>query len=97
MDANGNIVPRFFGRQPSFYNVDMRVMWTRNLGSAGEIDLLFELFNVFDNDNFRTTVFQFSSPIYGLCGGDPNTTNCNSFDGVSREAQIGIKWRFGGN
>ncbi len=54
----------------------MRVMWTRNLGSAGEIDLLFELFNVFNNDNFRTTTFQFSSPIYGLCGRDPNTTNC---------------------
>jgi hypothetical protein len=97
VDANGNIVPRFFGRQPSFYNVDMRLMWTGDLGAAGEIDLLFEIFNVFNNDNFRTTQYVFASPIYGLCGTDPNTTNCSTFDGVSREAQIGIKWRFGGN
>jgi hypothetical protein len=97
VDANGNIVPRFSGRQPSFYNVDMRLMWTRDLGSAGEIDLLFEIFNVFNSENFRTTQYVFASPIYGLCGSDPNTTNCNTYDGVSREAQIGIKWRFGGN
>ncbi|HJS73076.1 MAG TPA: hypothetical protein VJ921_02230, partial [Vicinamibacteria bacterium] len=96
VDANGNIVPRFPVRQPNFYNVDMRLMWTRDLGSAGEIDLLFEIFNVLNNDNFRTTNFIFGSPIYGLCGSDPNTTNCSTYDGVSREAQIGIKWRFGG-
>jgi hypothetical protein len=97
VDSNGNIVPRFPVRQPSFYNVDMRLMWTRNLGRGGEIDLLFEIFNLFNNDNFRTTNFIFASPIYGLCGTDPNVTNCSTFDGVSREAQIGIKWRFGGN
>ncbi len=97
VDANGNIVPRFSGRQPNFYNVDFRLMWTRNLGSAGELDLLFEIFNVLNNDNFRTTNFIFASPIYGLCGSDPSTTNCDRFDGVSREAQIGIKWRFGGS
>jgi outer membrane receptor for ferrienterochelin and colicin len=95
VDANGNIVPRFPERQPSFFNVDMRVMWTRNLGSAGEIDLLFEIFNLFNNDNFRTTNFSFPSAGWGLCGADPNPTNCDRFDGVSREAQIGIKWRFG--
>jgi hypothetical protein len=97
VDSSGNIVPRFPERQPNFYNVDMRLMWTRDLGSAGEIDLLFEIFNVFNNENFRTTTFQFFSPIYGLCGSSANTTNCDTYDGVSREAQIGIKWRFGGN
>ena len=97
VDSSGGIVPRFPERQPNFSNVDLRVMWTRNLGAAGEIDLLFEIFNVFNNDNFRTTTFQFSSPIYGLCGSSANTTNCDTFDGVSREAQIGIKWRFGGS
>jgi hypothetical protein len=94
VDANGNIVPRFPERQPNFYNVDMRLMWTRDLGTAGEIDLLFELFNVFNNDNFRTTVFSYESALYGLCGSSPSTSNCDRFDGVSREAQIGVKWRF---
>jgi len=97
VDSSGRIVPRFPERQPNFYDVDVRVMWTGNLGSAGEIDLLFEIFNVFNNDNLRTTNFFFASPLYGLCGSDANTTNCDRFDGVSREAQIGIKWRFGGN
>ena len=94
VDASGNIVERFPENQPNFYNVDMRVMWTGNLGKAGEIDLLFEVFNLFNNDNFATTTFNFASPLFGLCGSAANTTNCDRFLGVSREVQIGIKWRF---
>jgi hypothetical protein len=67
------------------------------LGGGGEIDLLFEVFNLFNNSDFSTTTFAFASPIFGLCGSDPNTTNCDRFLGTSRELQIGIKWRFGGS
>ena len=95
VDADGNIVPRFPENQPNFINVDVRVMWTGNLGKAGDLDLLFEVFNLFNNSNYLTTTQAFASPVWGLCGGDPNTTNCDTFLGVSREAQIGIKSRFG--
>ena len=96
VDANGNVQPRFPTRQPSFVNVDFRVMWTGNLGKAGEIDVLFEIFNLFNNENLNTTTTLFAASVWGLCGSDANTTNCDTFLGVSREAQIGIKWRFGG-
>jgi hypothetical protein len=97
LDGSGNIVPRFPEYQPNFYNVDFRVMWTRNLGGAGEIDLLFELFNLFNNSHFTSTLYLFNSPQYGACGADPSSDTCDSFLGTPREAQIGIKWRFGGS
>ena len=95
VDANGNLQPRFPERQPNFINVDFRVMWTGNLGKAGELDLLFEIFNLFNNDNFNTTTTLFAAPTYGQCRTNKNLVNCDTFLGVSREAQIGIKWRFG--
>lgn len=95
VDANGNLQPRFPERQPNFINVDFRVMWTGNLGKAGELDLLFEIFNLFNNDNFNTTTTLFAAPTYGQCRTNKNPVNCDTFLGVSREAQIGIKWRFG--
>jgi hypothetical protein len=97
VDANGNIVPRFPENQPNFYNVDLRVMWTAGLGTAGDIDLLFELFNVFNSGNFSTTLFVFDVPGYGGCGANPGASTCDAFLGTPRAAQLGVKWRFPGN
>jgi hypothetical protein len=95
--ANGNIVPRFPEYQPNFYNVDLRVMYSAGLGSAGEIDLLFEIFNLLNNSNFTTNSFVFDLPNYGQCSADPSDTTCDDTASDSRSAQIGIKWRFPGN
>ncbi len=87
VDRNGNIVPRFPGRQPNFYNVDLRVMWSGQLGKGGTLDLLLEVFNLFNNSNLESTTLNFNAPNYG---------ELNTFVSTQRTAQIGIKWRFGG-
>jgi len=86
VDENGHIVPRFPARQPGFYNVDMRVTWSADLGNAGNLDLLFEVFNLFNSSNLESTIFVFAAPNYG----EPNT-----FASTQRTAQMGVKWRFG--
>ena len=85
VDANGNIVPRFPERQPNFYNVDMRLMWTRDLGAAGEIDLLFEIFNVFNNAQFAAPNTVVGSPTFGRI-----TSTVKS----SRQIQLAVKYLF---
>ena len=87
VDEGGNIVPRFPGRQPNFYNVDLRVMWSGQLGRGGTLDLLFEVFNLFNHSNLESNLFVFDAPNYG---------ELNTFVSTPRTAQIGIKWRFGG-
>jgi hypothetical protein len=62
-------------------------MWSGQLGRGGTLDLLFEVFNLFNNSNLESTTFLFDAPNYG----EPNT-----FVSTQRTAQIGIKWRFGG-
>jgi len=84
---NGELLPRFPFRQPNFYNVDLRVMWTGNMGSAGDIDLLFELFNLFNSENLETRIFQVELPNFFA----PTT-----YAGTPFTAQIGIKYRFPG-
>jgi hypothetical protein len=86
VDEDGNIVPRFPARQPNFYNVDFRVMWSGQLGKGGTLDLLVEVFNLFNNSNKESTIFFFNASIYG---------ELNTFVSTQRTAQIGIKWRFG--
>jgi hypothetical protein len=86
VDQNGNIVPRFPVRQPNFYNVDLRVSWSAQLGRGGALDLLLEVFNLFNNSNMVSGNFLFNSPNYG---------ELSTFLSTQRTAQIGIKWRFG--
>ena len=95
VDANGNIVPRYPERQPTFFDVDVRVMWTGNLGKGGDIELIFEVFNLFNNSNYNALVNQFADPRFGACSADPSDTSCDTFIGRAREAQIGVRWRWG--
>jgi len=86
VDAGGNVLPRFPYRQPAFYNVDVRVQWSRRLGSSGSLDLLFETFNLFNNANKETNIFTIELANFG---------QLNTFVGTQRTAQFGIKYRFG--
>jgi hypothetical protein len=87
VDANGNVLPRFPFRQPNFYNVDLRLMWSRDFGKGGSLDLLFEIFNLLNNENLESRNFTF-----GLA----NFLDPSTFVGTPRTAQFGIKYRFGG-
>jgi hypothetical protein len=88
VDENGNLVPRYPARHPNFYNVDLRVMWSGQLGNAGTLDILFEVFNLFNHSNKESNVFDYDVPNYGAL---------DTFAGTPRTAQIGIKYRFGMN
>jgi len=85
VDASGNVLPRFPYRQPAFYNFDVRVMWSRGLGDGGNLDLLFETFNLFNNGNLETNIFTIEAANFG---------SFNTFVGTQRTAQLGIKYRF---
>ncbi len=95
VDSSGNIVPRFPIHQPNFYDVDFRVMWSGNLGTGGSLDVIFEVFNLFNNSNFIGSVTSFVDPRYGGCTADPSAAICDTFLGTPREAQIGFRWRWG--
>lgn len=84
---NGQLLSRFPFRQPNFYNVDLRIMWSGNLGNAGDIDLLFEMFNLFNFENLETRNFTVELP---------NLLQPVTFAGNPFTAQIGVKYRFPG-
>ena len=84
---NGELLPRFPFRQPNFYNADLRVMWSGSMGGAGDIDLLFEIFNVFNFENLETRIF-----VVELA----NHFEPSTFAGSPITAQIGVKYRFPG-
>ena len=80
----GQLLPRFAFRQPNFYSVDMRFMWTGEF-EKNNLDILFEIFNLLNNSNFESTIFNVQAV---------NFLDHNTFVGTQRTAQIGIKWRF---
>jgi hypothetical protein len=84
---NGELLPRFPFRQPNFYNVDLRVMWTGSVASAGQIELLFEIINAYNFEKLETRIF-----VAELA----NHFEPSTFAGNPRTAQIGIRYRFGG-
>ncbi len=84
---NGELLPRFPFRQPNFYNVDLRVMWSGNMGNAGEIDLLFEMFNLFNFENLESRIWHVELANFG----EPTT-----FAGNPLTAQFGVRYRFPG-
>jgi hypothetical protein len=60
-------------------------MWSRAFGEGGNLDLLFETFNLFNNGNLETNIFTIEAT---------NFANFNTFVGTQRTAQLGIKYRF---
>jgi hypothetical protein len=47
--------PRNTERQPSAKNLDMRLSWTARLGNSLELELIGEVFNVFNEDNLYSS------------------------------------------
>ena len=84
LDTPDGLQPRNSARQPTFYNVDIRLSKAFDFGSAGSLELLLDVFNLFNSANRRTTNTNFSRSTF---------TALNRV-GDSRQAQFGIRYRF---
>ncbi len=96
--VNGRVVARNSMRQPSFFNVDMRVM--KSLGSPGgrRVDLIAEVFNVTraSNRNFGNDAISVygtpSSPV--ATAGQPLFAPSTARFGGPRQVQLGLRVSF---
>jgi len=89
IEAAGQDVPdglqeRNTGRQPSFFNMDLRVQWGFSFAQDGQVDLVFDIFNVFNNPNRSTDLFELSSNNFGAL----------DLIGSPRQAQFGVRLQF---
>ena len=84
LDLPVGLQPRNSARQPAFYNVDLRFSKFFDFGEAGRIDILVDVFNLFNNANRRTTNDNFSRSTFALL----------NRVGDARQAQIGLRFRF---
>jgi hypothetical protein len=80
---NGRSVPRNTYRQPNAANTDVRVSKIFSLGKTGKAEFIFEVFNLFANDNLTTT-----STTVGPAFGGLNQA------GPPRQVQIGFRYTF---
>jgi hypothetical protein len=83
-DLPMGLQPRNSARQPNFYLVDIRVTWRYDFGGPGSMEVMFDVFNLFNNANRRTGNGNYSRSNFGLL---------NQI-GQSRQAQIGLRYRF---
>ncbi len=83
-DLPDGLQPRNSARNPSFYNVDLRVTKAFDFGEPGQLELLFELFNVFNNPNRRTSLGRLDLANFGSL----------NLIGESRQAQLGVRYRW---
>ncbi|HSF16225.1 MAG TPA: carboxypeptidase regulatory-like domain-containing protein [Vicinamibacteria bacterium] len=84
---DGLVKPRA-GRQPSSFLMDIRVSKVFDFGRPGNIELLFEVFNLFNNANRLTAVGTTGSSI-----GSPNFGFLNLV-GDPRQVQLGARYRW---
>lgn len=63
--VNGRVLPRNFFRQPQFFNVDVRVAKEFRLPAGRRLQLLLDMFNIFDRANLMTTNTIMTSPAFG--------------------------------
>ncbi len=77
-------------RQPWFHNVDMRLSKIFTLGGDYEIELIAEVFNLFDNENWRTTRTQ----LLDRHGDIRDDFGKKTDPGNPRQFQVGVKFRF---
>ncbi len=82
--------PRNTERQPDRKNLDIRLSWTARLGGRFELELIGEVFNAFNNDNWITT----ETELVGW--GDAINPDFGSptIPGKPRRYQLGAKFRF---
>ena len=84
LELDDGLQTRNSARQPSFYNMDIRASKAFDFGEAGRLELLVDVFNLFNNVNRRTTNGNFSRSTFAVL----------NRVGDSRQAQIGIRYRF---
>ena len=70
------------------HRVDMRLQQRIPVGNAMQLDGIFELFNVFNRDNYGSYTTDQSSPRYGL----PNSSTNLAF--APRTVQLGFRVTF---
>jgi hypothetical protein len=77
---------------PSFNSFSLRVTWSIPLGGSGELDLIAEAFNLFDETNFDVTSINNNE---FLAAGIPNP-NFGEYRATlsPREFQLGVRYRF---
>ncbi len=73
-------------RQPSYTTFDLRLSWTANLGKQMQLELIGEVFNLFNSSNWLVGSSNFT---YGR-----DTFGQNSLPGSPRTFQVGAKFRF---
>ena len=95
-DANGNPTSERYGRntfrQPYKRNVDLRLAKTFNFGRNMGVEILFDVFNVTNEDNFFTDEYEFVNYRYGGVPED-DFGELNRY-GDPRTYQIGVKFHF---
>lgn len=71
------------GRNPTFFNMDIRL--TKGFSFENQrLEVLFDVFNLFNNANRRTSLGRLDRSNFGLL----------NLIGASRQAQLGVRWRF---
>ncbi len=91
--------PRNTFRQRWYHNVDMRLSKTFKLFDNFELELIAEVFNVFDNENWYSSRDELVNrygeidPTFGLVK-DPETGDVIGSPGSPRQYQVGMKFRF---
>ena len=86
--ATGQMFPRNSFRAGSFFSWDMRAAYDFQIGGGRSLEVLFEVFNITDHDNFDRDQYvdDFTSPDFGT----PTAILNNS----QRQAQFGARFRF---
>ena len=84
-DLPDGLQERNSARQPAFYNIDIRAQQSFALGGrGGQIDVIFEVFNLLNNPNRSTTRNRITSSTFGVL---------NQI-ALPRQAQIGVRYQF---
>jgi hypothetical protein len=83
-DLADGLQPRSAARQPSAFLMDIRLSKLFGFGDRGDLELLFETFNVFNNANRLTTNQSIGSPNFGFL----------NIVGEPRQIQLGVRYRW---
>ena len=83
-DLADGLQSRNTARQPSAFLMDIRLSKLFDFGNPGNLELLFEMFNVFNNANRLTSNESIGSPNFGFL----------NIVGEPRQVQLGVRYRW---
>ncbi len=83
-ELEDGLQPRSSARQPSAFLMDIRFSKIFDFGDPGNLELLFEMFNVFNNANRLTSNQSIGSPNFGFL----------NIVGEPRQVQLGVRYRW---